>query len=96
MRLNGLRQEIEEIAPLQSATACHRHDALDIARAARRLRAKAGLAPDDEAAQAALGQVVGRFHARRVDERPQRGAPVQDVAAGARRPGMAAIGALPQ
>ena len=58
MRLNDLRQEVEEIAPLQPATTRHRHDAFDIARAARRLRAEADLAPDDEAAQAALGQVV--------------------------------------
>jgi hypothetical protein len=44
MRGNGLRQEVEEMASLQLATAHHRHDALDIARAARRLRAETDLA----------------------------------------------------
>jgi len=82
--------------PLQPATARHRHDALDVTRATGRLRAEADLAPDDEATQRALGQVVGWLHARRVDERPQCTAPVQNVAAGARRLRMAAIGALPQ
>ena len=96
VRLHCLGEEVENVAALQTATGGDGHDAPDVARAARRLRAETGLAPDDEAAQRALGQIVGRLHARRADKRPQCRAPVQDVAAGARRLGMAAVGALLQ
>ena len=96
VRVNRLREEVEHVAALQRATAGDRHDARDVARAARRLRAEADLAPDDEAAQRALGMVVGRLHARRLEERPQRAAQVQNVAAGARRLGMTACRALAQ
>ncbi len=76
---------------MQLATASRCHDALDIARAARRLRAETDLAPDDEAAQRSFGMIVGRLHARRVDKRPQGAASLQNMAASARRRGMAAI-----
>ena len=94
--LNRLGEEVEDVAALQTATGDDGHDALDVARAARRLGAETGLAPDDEATQRALGQIVGRLHARRADKRPQCRAPVQDVAAGARRLGVAAGSALLQ
>lgn len=96
MRLNGLGEEVEEVAALQLATADNSHDALDIARAAVGLRAAADLAPDDEAAQCALGMVIGRFHARRVDEGPQRGVQIQNMPAGARCLGVAADRSLAQ
>ena len=80
----GIGDIVEDVALLQAQCSHDRQYAFDETAAVGAVGPEAGLAPHDTVSHATLGEVVRRLDTLDVDEGPERGLQLQDLATSAR------------